>query len=951
MGEIVLFIDTDMEVPKDLTAVRVQLSTPTAVRYDMRHELGPNGFRLPATLGILAGAEDEPVTIRVTAFHDQDAITHREMVTTVPRDRRVMLPVHIQWLCYGTATESAPGQYASTCPAGQSCVAGGCQSNLVDSTTLATFDSASVYGGGTSPATGACFDTVGCFASGYAATLEAPCSIEFPRLGSADQGVNVALVRPPGTQGICGSEACLVPLNAESDSGWKTSGGRIALPAAVCDRLQDGSILGVAVTTACAEKSETEPTCGLWSTVTAVQATTDAGAPSGIVIPSSGGASGSGGGGGQLGGGTSGPAGTAGQIAGQGGGAGAQAGAGGRVGSGGTTIGGSAATGGAVSLAGSGGTGGLSAGAGGSGGTSQGTGGFPPPQACAHTRVTSPDITGITGTWGTAAGIVGGAFLYNDSNAVDAGATPPSRFTADTASSPPNIRLTANPDSGGYSGYGLYFTSCLDATAYDGVSLVVSGNLGGGTLSLQAQTNNDYPINVTSQKGACAGDWASCANNESTIAVTTTPALVEVPWAQFTGGEPSAMEPNELLGLQWQVECNSTTSCAVDLTLGAVRFYTATAGTGGAANTGGMSGAGIAGTGGAGVSGGAPSQGGNPTAGGGSGGVSQLHGCTANIPTATLNSEYTNWRSAYLVDCGDGRARVHNGSPGSVSSDSTSEGIGYGMLLAVGFDDRAAFDQLWSYYTSYRDTNGLMNWSISACTATISGTGSGSDADLDAAMALVQADRRWGGYAADAQALIDAIHAYETLPCGAITVLKPGDAWGDCIGNTLNPSYFAPGYYRAFADYQAADTAKAQFWNTFANDSMTLLLQYQTQVQNALMSEWASATGTVADQTYGVNACRSPWRVVVDYTWWGTADALTFLSKVSGYVDAQGGVAAVPFDKNSAFLGPLALSGVATNKCDSYYTSWMSGVQSDNAYFQSTLRVLSLLVMAGRFAH
>jgi endo-1,4-beta-D-glucanase Y len=354
-------------------------------------------------------------------------------------------------------------------------------------------------------------------------------------------------------------------------------------------------------------------------------------------------------------------------------------------------------------------------------------------------------------------------------------------------------------------------------------------------------------------------------------------------------------------------------------------------------------------------SGGTPSRGGN-TATGGSGGSATpgvWHGCKATISDATLNTEYAAWKTAYVVDCGDGRARVQGGgnTAGSVSDETVSEGIGYGMLLAVGFNDQAIFDQLWAYYKSNRNAHGLMNWKMQACTTTVWGQNGASDGDLDAAMALLQADRRWGAYSTDANALLDAIHAYETLPCGSLTVLKPGDAWGDCTGNSLNPSYFSPGYYRAFSLYQATDSAKAQFWNKLADDSITLLLQYQTQVGGALMSEWANANGTVADQSYGYNACRTPWRVAVDYAWWGTAGAQTFLTNVSGYVDARGGVANVPFDKNSAFLGPFALSGVATGKCDAYYTSWMSGVLYDNSYFQSTLRVLCLLVMSGKFTY
>jgi hypothetical protein len=143
--------------------------------------------------------------------------------------------------------------------------------------------------------------------------------------------------------------------------------------------------------------------------------------------------------------------------------------------------------------------------------------------------------------------------------------------------------------------------------------------------------------------------------------------------------------------------------------------------------------------------------------------------------------------------------------------------------------------------------------------------------------------------------------------------------------------------------------SQATFWTKFADDSIKLLLSYQTQAEGgALMGEWSSAD-KLTEARYGYNACRTPWRVAVDYVWWGTAGAKTYMTNVSSYVDTKGGVASVPFDKNSAFLGPFALSGIATDKCSAYYQSWMTGSQYDNRYFQGTLRVLNMLLMAGKF--
>lgn len=375
-----------------------------------------------------------------------------------------------------------------------------------------------------------------------------------------------------------------------------------------------------------------------------------------------------------------------------------------------------------------------------------------------------------------------------------------------------------------------------------------------------------------------------------------------------------------------------------------------TSAAGGAVSSGGTKSAG--GTSGTGTSnlGGTSSTGGTSSvAGSGGSTATVLNGCTATISDATLDDEYQKWKSAYVKDCSSTLSRVQAGgsAPGSESSETFSEGIGYGMLLAVSFNDRKTFDNLWAYYKAARNTHGLMNWKMNACTGNYYDANGASDGDLDTAMALVKGDRLWGGYTTDANALIDAIHEFETMPCSGQTLLRPGDAWGlECTTGSLNPSYFSPAYYRAFAIYQPS---QASFWTKFADDSIKLLRTYQESTDgHALMGEWSSAT-QLSDKSYGYNACRTPWRVAMDYVWWGTSDAKTYLTNVSAYVDSKGGIAGVPFDKNSAFLGPFALSGIATDKCDTYYQAWMAGAQYDDRYFQGTLRVLAMLVMAGKF--
>ena len=387
---------------------------------------------------------------------------------------------------------------------------------------------------------------------------------------------------------------------------------------------------------------------------------------------------------------------------------------------------------------------------------------------------------------------------------------------------------------------------------------------------------------------------------------------------------------------------------------------------GGAASSGGDSGSHTGRTGGAGGSntggsnssvGGSASGGsssaGNTGSGGSGGSTASSRGLCASAffsseAAALKSSEYASWKSKYTKECpAHGSACVINGNA------VYSEGIGYGMLLAVNNNDRDLFDKLWKFYTDHYDKNGLMNWSMEACAPPgDNNANAATDGDLDAAMALVVADKVWGGYASKAKELIGKIKQFETDVCpDGMILLRPGDQWGGCSdpGNRgkTNPSYFSPGYYRVFA---TVDTANADFWKKLAADSYTLLAQYQ-KAMNGLVPEWGYNDGRM-EGNYDYNACRTPWRVAIDYMWFCTPEAKTFLQNVATFIDGKGGVTKTGYANNSAFIGAFADVGVALSqaKIDSYVSAWLGNTGMDDApYFQATLRRLYLLVAGGQF--
>ncbi|HJT24693.1 MAG TPA: glycosyl hydrolase family 8, partial [bacterium] len=113
---------------------------------------------------------------------------------------------------------------------------------------------------------------------------------------------------------------------------------------------------------------------------------------------------------------------------------------------------------------------------------------------------------------------------------------------------------------------------------------------------------------------------------------------------------------------------------------------------------------------------------------------------------ADVLAAYNKWYADCVTSTGAGgflRVQRPN-EPGLNPNSTVSEGIGYGMVIAVYMNDQNLFDNLWKYEQLHLDGNGLMNWYIDASGAT-DGSGGATDADEDMAWGLLMAARQWGG--------------------------------------------------------------------------------------------------------------------------------------------------------------------------------------------------------------
>lgn len=170
----------------------------------------------------------------------------------------------------------------------------------------------------------------------------------------------------------------------------------------------------------------------------------------------------------------------------------------------------------------------------------------------------------------------------------------------------------------------------------------------------------------------------------------------------------------------------------------------------------------------------------------------------AGRENAPLAEDWQAFKRRYLAP--DGRV-VDTGNAGI----SHSEGQSYGMLFAVHFEDRAAFDQMWEWIqrTLRRATDSLFAWKyVPRSGVPVPDQNNATDGDLLIAWALLRAARKWGeaAYAESATRIArDILRACVTDFVGR-RILLPG-ARGFSRGNTIvvNPSYFAFGAYRALS--------------------------------------------------------------------------------------------------------------------------------------------------------
>ena len=237
--------------------------------------------------------------------------------------------------------------------------------------------------------------------------------------------------------------------------------------------------------------------------------------------------------------------------------------------------------------------------------------------------------------------------------------------------------------------------------------------------------------------------------------------------------------------------------------------------------------------------------------------------------------------------------------------DARTEGMSYGMMIAVQMGEKDIFDRLWRWskkYMQHQDgqREGYFAWSCKT-DGTRNADGAASDGELYFITSLLFASNRWGNqtgidYKAEAQRILNCIQPKEYTPAP-----RPGGFPGfgpqqqgpqkmylidpetrlitftpDGFGQRFtDPSYHIPAFYEVWAKY--ADDGRSAYWLDCAEKSRAFLHTCINE-QTGLNPDMCNYDGTLMQgfggrRNGGANFRYDSWRVpmniTLDYEWSG----------------------------------------------------------------------------------
>lgn len=313
------------------------------------------------------------------------------------------------------------------------------------------------------------------------------------------------------------------------------------------------------------------------------------------------------------------------------------------------------------------------------------------------------------------------------------------------------------------------------------------------------------------------------------------------------------------------------------------------------------------------------------------------------------------------------------------NNDARTEGMSYGMMMAVQMDKKDIFDRLWLFsktymYQSTGKYQGYFAWSVST-EGKKNAEGPAPDGEEYYALALFFASTRWGDgvepfdYSRQAiDILKHALHQKEYVKDGC-PMWEPENHYIKFVpeANFSDPSYHLPHFYELFA--LRADSEDREFFQGAAKSSRDYLIRTAHPV-TGMAPEYAEYDGTPKQlhhkgQFYS-DAYRVAMNIGLDAAWFGEDDSLseiadrlqTFFSentKLLNYHNylLDGTALSEPALHPVAILATNAAASLAAK--GKYKMQWLSDFYNtplrtgERRYYDNCLYFFSLLMLAGRY--
>lgn len=322
---------------------------------------------------------------------------------------------------------------------------------------------------------------------------------------------------------------------------------------------------------------------------------------------------------------------------------------------------------------------------------------------------------------------------------------------------------------------------------------------------------------------------------------------------------------------------------------------------------------------------------------------------SASIPADhPLQEAWAAWRGSYVAPDG----RVIDGFQQGASH---SEGQGYGMILALSFDDAETFARLydWTEANLAVRPDALLAWRwLPDALPHVADRNNASDGDLFYGWALARAARLFGvpDYATRARAIAADLVAtcVARMPDGSAEVMLPAAAgFLTETGFIMNPSYWMP---RAMRDLAAATDQPALA--RCADGAERLMAQ---MAANGLVPDWAEVTAdgiTLPPARFSADTGYESLRVPLFLVWSRAADHAAVRRFVEAHQAASTGDLRAPtvFERGtgrvtefSTHAGYRAIPALAACAATPRAGSAIPPFDTAQPYYPATLHLMTLV--------